>query len=121
MHINYLSRGCYYHFRDAIARYDEDALNLLRGYRHHENSDTLVSSLTDHYDSREAVTNTKKRGDAASPMRTTTANVASQDRLRTSIQRDQPTINQDLANDFNDRLSPRDDFTTPTAAEPAPI
>jgi len=23
MHINYLSRGCYYYFRDAIARYDD--------------------------------------------------------------------------------------------------
>ena len=76
MHINYLSRGCYYHFRDAIARHDEDALNLLRGYRHHENSDTLVSSLTEFYDSREAVTSGKRR-DATSPMRTTTANVAS--------------------------------------------
>ena len=42
MHINYLSRGCYYYFRDAIARYDEDALALLRNYRHHENSDQLV-------------------------------------------------------------------------------
>lgn len=84
MHINYLSRGCYYHFRDAIARHDEDALNLLRGYRHHENSDTLVSSLTEFYDSREAVTSGKRR-DATSPMRTTTANVASQDRIRASI------------------------------------
>ena len=39
MHINYLNRGCYYFFRDAIARYDDEALQVLRNYRHHENSD----------------------------------------------------------------------------------
>jgi len=39
MHINYLSRGCYYYFRDAIARFDDDAMALLRSYRHHESSD----------------------------------------------------------------------------------
>ena len=39
MHINYLSRGCYYFFRDAIARYDDNAMSLLRSYRHHEDSD----------------------------------------------------------------------------------
>ena len=56
MHINYLSRGCYYYFRDAIARYDDDALALLRSYRHHESSDQLVSNLTDYFNNREAGT-----------------------------------------------------------------
>ena len=39
MHINYLSRGCYYFFRDAVARYDDEALSVLRNYRNHESSD----------------------------------------------------------------------------------
>lgn len=39
MHINYLSRGCYYYFRDAIARYGDDEMTLLRNYRNHESSD----------------------------------------------------------------------------------
>ena len=74
MHINYLSRGCYYYFRDAIARYDDEALQLLRSYRHHENSDSLVNSLTECFDRREAsITSNKQR----SPIRTTTASVAS--------------------------------------------
>ena len=92
MHINYLSRGCYYYFRDAIARYDDDALALLRSYRHHESSDQLVSNLTDYFNNKEAGTAKKgRRGgpDQASPVRTTAANVASQDRLRGSIEREQ--------------------------------
>ena len=39
MHVNYLSKGCYKYFGAAIARYDDDAMALLKSYRNHENSD----------------------------------------------------------------------------------
>ena len=85
MHINYLSRGCYYFFRDSIARYDDNAMSLLRSYRHHESSDQLVTGLTQYFNSREATGPRRGAADSVSPVRTTSANVASQDRIRTSI------------------------------------
>ena len=33
MHVNYLSKGCYKYFGTAIARYDDEAMALLRAYR----------------------------------------------------------------------------------------
>ncbi len=103
MHINYLSRGCYYYFRDAIARYDEEALECLRDYRHHENSDQLVSSLTEHFNDKDALAggkmkNQRQRSNTSlSPVRMTNANVASQDRVRASMNRD---ISGTLRTDF---------------------
>ena len=89
MHINYLSRGCYYYFRDAIARFDDDAMALLRSYRYHESSDQLVTSLTEFYNEREvSISNVRRGTDVHSPIRTTSANVASQDRVRSSIERE---------------------------------
>ena len=52
-HINEISRDCYYYYRDAIARHDETALGVLRNYRHHENSDQLISNMTLNFNSRE--------------------------------------------------------------------
>ena len=98
MHINYLSRGCYYFFRDAIARYDDEALQLLRNFRHHENSDTLVASLTDSFDRREA--SARRGNQSRSPVRTTNANVQSQDRIRNSMQRERGG-GDEYAMDFN--------------------
>jgi len=77
MHINYLSRGCYYYFRDATARYDEDALALLRNYRHHESSDQLVSNLTEYFNTKDATLSNNRQSNSRSPVRTTSANVAS--------------------------------------------
>ena len=54
-HINFLSRGCYYYFRDAIGRFDADAMALVRTYRNHENSDQLVTAMTEHYNDSESV------------------------------------------------------------------
>lgn len=97
MHINYLSRGCYYYFRDAVARYDDDAMALLRSYRHHENSDQLVNGLTEYFNEKEAqVSNVRRGQDSRSPVRTTSANVASQDRVRASIQRDNDTVTTEV-------------------------
>lgn len=109
MHINYLSRGCYYYFRDAVGRYDDDAMALLRSYRHHENSDQLVNGLTEYFNDREAkVSNVHRGQDSRSPVRMTSANVASQDRVRASLQRENDTIHTD----FNDRptAAPRRSF-----------
>ena len=89
MHVNYLSKGCYKYFGTAIARYDAEAMAMLRGYRNHESSDQLVTSLTEYYNMREANVGSGRRGQASkSPVRTTSANVASQDRIRSSIERD---------------------------------
>ena len=79
MHVNYLSKGCYKYFGTAIARYDAEAMGILRGYRNHESSDQLVASLTEYYNTREAnVSGGGRRGQATkSPVRTTSANVAS--------------------------------------------
>ena len=97
MHINYLSRGCYYYFRDAVARYDDDAMALLRSYRHHENSDQLVNGLTEYFNEKEAqVSNVRRGQDSRSPVRTTSANVASQDHVRASIQRDNDTVTTEV-------------------------
>ena len=59
-HINYLSKGCYYFFRDALGKFDESAMALLRVYNNHENSEQLVHSLMDNYDSREVVVSRAK-------------------------------------------------------------
>lgn len=97
MHINYLSRGCYYFYRDAIGRYDSEAISLLRNYNHHENSDTLVASLTGSFERREA---NLTRGNSKSPIRTTSASIASQDRVRSSMQREK---GGNMHTDFADR------------------
>ena len=99
MHINYLSRGCYYYFRDAIARFDDDCMALLRSYRHHEDSDQLVSALTLFFNDREADVRSLRQANSRSPVRTTSASVASQDRLRGSMQRERggETIQTDFA------------------------
>ena len=102
MHINYLSRGCYYYFRDAIARYETEALNVLRDYRHHESSDQLVNAMTEYFNSKEATPKSRAARDSQSPIRTTSANVASQDRVRASMKRERGTVsNADLQTDFN--------------------
>ena len=103
MHVNYLSKGCYKYFGTAIARYDAEAMGMLRGYRNHESSDQLVTSLTEYYNTREANVSGGRRGQASkSPVRTTSANVASQDRIRSSIERDRFDGQQQLATDFGD-------------------
>ena len=91
MHINYLSRGCYYYFRDAIARYGDDEMALLRNYRNHESSDQLVSSLTEYFNSKDASSGRRGGNSSQSPVRMTSANVASQDRVRASMQRESVT------------------------------
>lgn len=91
MHINYLSRGCYYYFRDAIARYGDDEMALLRNYRNHESSDQLVSSLTEYFNSKDASSGRRGGNSSQSPVRMTSANVASQDRVRASMQRESGT------------------------------
>lgn len=63
-HINYLSKGCYYFFRDGLGKFDETAMQLLRAYNNHENSEQLVHSLMDHYDSQE-VSYSKKNARSA--------------------------------------------------------
>ena len=78
MHVNYLSKGCYKYFGAAIARYDDEAMALMRDYRNHQSSDQLVTSLTEYYNTREATNSSARRGQASkSPVRTTSANVAS--------------------------------------------
>jgi len=105
MHVNYLSKGCYKYFGAAIARYDDETMALLRDYRAHESSDQLVTNLTEYYNTREATTTSGvsgRRGQATkSPVRTTSANVASQDRIRSSIERDR-FDNGGMATDFGD-------------------
>lgn len=99
MHVNYLSKGCYKYFGAAIARYDDDAIVLLKSYRNHESSDQLVTSLTEYYNTREATASGGRSGRATkSPVRTTAANVGSQDRIRTSIERDR--FGDGMATDF---------------------
>ena len=62
MHVNYLSKGCYKYFGAAIARYDDEAMALMRDYRNHQSSDQLVTSLTEYYNTREATNSSARRG-----------------------------------------------------------
>jgi hypothetical protein len=95
-----MSKACYYFFRDSIAKRDDACIQILRDYNHHEDSDTLVKRCTDHYNKIVGRTvdrdytnpyggNTSKYANSSkSPIRTTSANMASQQRLMDSIERE---------------------------------
>ena len=98
-HINYLTKACYYFFRDSIAKRDDSCIQILRDFNHHEDSDTLIKRCTDHYnkvvgrtvdrDYSNPYGGSSKYGNSSkSPVRTTSANVASQKRLMDSIEKD---------------------------------
>ena len=99
-HINYLTKACYYFFRDSIAKRNDECIQILRDYNHHEDSDTLVKRCTDHYNKVVGRTvdrdygnpyggSSKYGNSSKSPVRTTSANVASQKRLMDSIEREE--------------------------------
>ena len=104
MHINYLTKGCYYFFRDSIAKRDDICVQILRDYNHHEDSDILIKRCTEHYNNingraaerdygnpygeRGSNSRLGDKHSSKSPIRTTSANVASQKRLMDSIEKD---------------------------------
>ena len=89
-HINYLSKACFYFFRDQISHYDEDVISMLRQYNHDEDSDRLIRKLTEYYNMKSAQDNgpsasyggvnssaRRQKVSSKSPVRTTSANINS--------------------------------------------
>ena len=98
-HINFMTKGCYYFFRDSITNRDDVCMQILRDYNSHEDSDTLLKRCTDHYNNICGRTNERDYGNpygerssnsradkySRSPIKTTGANSASQLFLRSSM------------------------------------
>ena len=92
MHINYLTKGCYYFFRDSIAQRDDVCMQILRDFNHHEDPDILIHRCTEHYNhingraidrdygNPYAPRSSNSRADkySKSPVRTTPSSIASQ-------------------------------------------